>query len=214
MDYPRFACQTSAQTVWKYPAVQYLENRANTLENCAHNLWRYDPRILCRSIQTVWNFLAQKNVPSTLLDFCAWKYYIVGLECVPILSEKPIVVYLEICAHLMFYDPSNPYCTDCFSLLFVALKPVPASCLETHALALHMLPLSQARPLSCSFSPKIEWTTLARVRPPTLIDLMVASEEFHTNGWDWIRWVVEIERLFTHPLTKVIKSSFNLHLTN
>ena len=89
---------------------------------------------------------------SSYLDFCANKCCTEALECVPILSEKPIVVYLEICAHLMFYDPSNPYCTDCFSLLFVALKPVPASCLETRALALHMLPLSQARPLSCSCS--------------------------------------------------------------
>jgi hypothetical protein len=61
-------------------------------------------------------------------------------------------------------------------MLSAALKVVLASCLGMRALALQMLPLSQARPLSFSLS-KMNESTLARVRPPTLVDLMVVGEE-------------------------------------
>jgi hypothetical protein len=122
------------------------------------------------------DFISQKNVPNTLLEICAHKCCMASLECMPIHSKKFVAILLVFYAHLWLYDLLKSILYGLLSLLSAALKLMPASSLETHALALYMLPLSQAQPLLLLLS-KNERTTLARVRPPTLIDLMRESQE-------------------------------------
>jgi hypothetical protein len=64
-----------------------------------------------------------------------------ALECMPIHSENSAAVLLDFCAHLLLHGLLKSVLYGLFSLLSSALKPVPASCLEMHALALQMLPL-------------------------------------------------------------------------
>jgi hypothetical protein len=62
-------------------------------------------------------------------------------------------------------------------MLSAVLKYVLSLSLEMHALALpNVFSLSQARPPPLALS-KIDESTLERVRPPTLVDLMVVGEE-------------------------------------
>jgi hypothetical protein len=146
---------------------------------------------------------------------------------------------LEICATItVIRNVRNPYSTDCtfclgFHAIFIAVwnskictvQPafntvlvasifVLVCCLGMHALALRNGCCLVAQKCSLSCSLKNESTTQEWVRPYTLIDLMREGEEFSNPMAEirldeWLR--LNISSL---TLTLVIKSPFNLHLTN
>jgi hypothetical protein len=148
----RILCQNSAKTVRKNPAVQCLENRANTLEKCAQNLWTVRPSISVQVRMDCTDFLSQKNVPTLSSKSVPINVVWQPWNACQYTQKNSVVVLLDFCAHLLLYGLLKSVLYGLLSLLSAALKPVPASCLETRALALHMLPLSQARPLSCSLA--------------------------------------------------------------
>ena len=130
-------------------------------------------------------------------------------------SQKLQLLFLfNFCAHYMLYDLHksvryglfflavwNPY----FSLLWDAFSP------SANAVSFLQLDLSLA--LSCSLN-KNAWTTQEWVRPLALVDLMREGEGFSNLTAEirldgWLRFGVS-----SLTLTLVIKSPFNLHLTN
>jgi len=157
IDCPHFACQIFIATIRKNPTVKCLEKRATTLEKCPHNLWQYDPWILCRSIWTVWIFFGQKIIPNTFLDICAWKtlYDSLGMHsntlqisccCLPkklctLMAVRPL--------QIRTVWPVLPCC-----LLPWKLSPlVSLGCVPL----LQMLPLLKAQPLSFSLFLSKRW---------------------------------------------------------
>jgi hypothetical protein len=106
----------------------------------------------------------------------------------------------------------NPYGTACSSLLFATLKSVLACCLGMRAqLCKRCLFLLQ---LDLLFSQQECLNNPQWVRPLALIDLMREGEGFSNLTIEirldgWLRFGVS-----SLTLTLVIKSPFNLHLTN
>ena len=132
-------------------------------------------------------------------------------------SQKLQLLSSSISVHITCCMTStNPYGTACSSLLSAASKSVLLFALGCVLSFSKCCLFSSARPLSCSllFSQQECLTTQEWVRPLALVDLMREGEGFSNLTVEirldgWLRFGVS-----SLTLSLIIKSPFNLHLTN
>jgi hypothetical protein len=176
----------------------------------------YDPRNSCQNCMDCTKFHPEIYY-SNYLDFCANKSLYDSLGMHANLLRNSSIVSLDFYARKMAVWPLEIR-TVWFALIAVPCLEIRASLLPWDVRsALQMLPLSSpARPLSCSllFSQQECLNNPQWVHPLALIDLMREGEGF-SNLTVEIR-LDECLRfdVSSLTLTLVIKSSFNLHLTN
>ena len=197
-------CQNSAKTVWKTQHEQLLVNRvvrpSKFMPNCMD----------CTKIHSEIYY-------SSYLAFCANKCCTTALKSMPILSKNIASVHLDFYAHLLMYGLQKSVRYGLFFLVAYCLEIRVALCLGTHALLQQMLSFfsSSTSPSSLSRSLNKKWMNyLQWVRPLALVDLMREGEGFSNLTVEirldgWLRFGVS-----SLTLTLVIKSPFNLHLTN